>query len=190
MSDASPRNQVCLLILLAGLVGCGETRNGTTFDDQMVAERVEQWPRYQAPRVVEIGGLPGDRPYVETPLSEMPSPPWVITSRDEWDLETTAADSLSRIGEPAVPALIQSLRSNDPGERVRAAEVLARIGPAAKNAVPFLVQSLRDPDEDVRRLAARALGQIGPAAADAVGPLMNMLKEPARRPLSARPLVE
>ena len=138
-----------------------------------------------------MGVLPGDRPFDQTPYREMEPPAWVVTPHADWDLETTAADSLGRIGEPAVPALIEYLQSQDIEERVRAAKILARIGPAAKKAVPFLVQLLRDPHEDVRRMAARALGQIGPEAADAVGPLVQLLREPVRRPVAPlRPVVE
>jgi hypothetical protein len=95
----------------------------------------------------------------------------------EWSLHETAADALARIGAPAVPSLMRSLRGGETLNRVRAAEILARIGPDASPAVPLLVESLRDPDPLVRRGAARALGQIGPAAAEAVPALMELMQD-------------
>ena len=101
----------------------------------------------------------------------------VIQDKREWDLPETAARSLSRIGSAAVPELTKQLNDNDPAVRQRAADVLARIGPAAKQAVPDLVAALEDGDEAVRKSAALALGQIGPAASEAVPALTRMMKE-------------
>jgi HEAT repeat protein len=96
---------------------------------------------------------------------------------EEWDLGQTAADSLARIGPAAVPALLEVLRSPDPKRRARAARVLARMGPLAKEAAPSLVAALHDPDPQVRIAAARALGQIGPEAAAAVPALVEAMLE-------------
>lgn len=102
---------------------------------------------------------------------------FLLSPYGEWDLQDTVADSLARIGEPAVPSLVRMLRHPQAKRRVQAAEILARIGPQAKEGVRGLVEALEDPDPDVRKAAARALGQIGPAAADAVGPLLRVLEE-------------
>jgi HEAT repeat protein len=89
-----------------------------------------------------------------------------------------AADALARIGPPAVPMLVQSLRSSDREVRRRACEILMRMGPDAKEAVPELIGLLGDEDEELRRMAATALGRIGPDAGDAVPALMRtMLQE-------------
>ena len=108
----------------------------------------------------------------------------VIRDKREWDLPEAAARSLGKIGAAAVPELTKDLNDRDPEVRERAANVLARIGPAAKQAVPDLIASLEDEDEAVRKSAAIALGQIGPAAADAVPALMRAMKEPAEKPKS------
>lgn len=50
------------------------------------------------------------------------------------------------------------------GDRIRAAESIAEIGPTAAEAVPALAKALRDKDERLCRLAADALSKIGPAA--------------------------
>ncbi len=94
----------------------------------------------------------------------------------EWTVTETAIDSLGRLGEKAVPPLIESLDDPNPLVRYRAAKVLSRIGPDAVAAVPALVRHLSDVDESVRREAARAIGQIGPDASEAVPHLINALK--------------
>ena len=94
----------------------------------------------------------------------------------EWTVTETAIDSLGRLGEKAVPPLIESLDDPNPLVRYRAARVLSRIGPDAVEAVPALVRHLSDVDESVRREAARAIGQIGPEASEAVPHLINALK--------------
>ncbi len=114
----------------------------------------------------------------------MPPP---LRPHTEWTLGETAADSLSRIGAPAVPALVDSLRDPDADRRLRAVRILAGIGSDASQAVPFLVEALRDPDPQVRKAAAWALGQIGPNAAEAVPALMELLQTDVGSP--ARPSV-
>ena len=95
-----------------------------------------------------------------------------------------AAEALARIGPPAVPRLVEALRSPDGQVRRQACAVLLRMGPDAKEAVPDLVRLLEDDDEDLRKMAAKALGRIGPDAAPAVPALMRTLLEEAPPPES------
>ena len=95
-----------------------------------------------------------------------------------WSIKETAVDSLARIGEPAVPVLIQSLSDPDPELREQAARAIARMGAIAKDAVPTLIQGLNDPQVTVRQACARALGQMGPAAAEAVPALVAVIRSP------------
>ena len=102
----------------------------------------------------------------------------VVQPYHVWTTEQTAIDALGRIGQAAVPALSQALRDPRQSIRLRAASVLARIGPDAVEAVPDLVERLSDVDPAVRKAAARALGQIGPEAKSAVPALMQLLQQP------------
>lgn len=95
----------------------------------------------------------------------------------EWTLSETAADALSRIGQPAVPKLIEHLDDANPVIRERTANILAKIGPDAFESVPSLRRLLRDDHPPVRLAAARALGQIGPQAVEAVPDLMEILND-------------
>jgi hypothetical protein len=95
----------------------------------------------------------------------------------DWDVHQTAADSLGRIGTPAVPSLMRALSDADPKRRAEAAWLLGRIGPGAKQAVPALVDALSDPLPSVQKAASRALGQIGPDAAGAVEALMRLVEQ-------------
>lgn len=101
----------------------------------------------------------------------------------EWGVRETATDALARIGDAAVPALIETLRDADPAIRAHAAQGLARMGSKAAPAVPELILALNDDDRDVRRGAARALGQIGPDAEAAVPALIQALKDPRNKPV-------
>ncbi|HEY2841241.1 MAG TPA: HEAT repeat domain-containing protein [Pirellulales bacterium] len=95
-----------------------------------------------------------------------------------WTVKETAVDALARIGNMAVPALIDALNDPNPDVRVEAARSLARMGDQGKAAVPTLIERLSDPNEEVRQASARALGQMGPAAAEAVPALMALIKAP------------
>jgi HEAT repeat protein len=99
----------------------------------------------------------------------------------EWGVRETAADALARIGDAAVPALIDTLHDPDQEVRAQAALALARMGDRAAPAVDDLVNALNDPNEDVRRGAARALGQIGPEAQEAVPALIKAIKDPRNK---------
>lgn len=110
----------------------------------------------------------------------------VIKMFREWDVSDTAADALARIGESAVPALIEGLADPKPEVRAQSARALARMGPKAHSAVPALIVALEDEDVAVRLNAARALGQIGAEAEEAVPALMRAMKDPANQvPLDA-----
>ena len=102
----------------------------------------------------------------------------VVKPLAQWTEQDVAADALGRIGAAAVPALIEGLRSPDPAVRLKAVEVLGRMGPDAQDAVPDLVRLLDDPDEAIRKAATRTLGRIGPPAQEAVPALVRTLLQP------------
>lgn len=81
-----------------------------------------------------------------------------------------AAFSLAVIGEPAVPALIDRLRSGDPTTRWHAARALAAI--ASPEAVPALINALHDESADVRWEAVYGLSAIG---LPALAPLLRAI---------------
>ena len=107
------------------------------------------------------------------PLNEGPA----LKSFSEWSEQDAATDALGRIGGAAVPPLVSALHNPDPAVRLKAVEVLGRMGEDAQGAVPELVQLLNDPDAEVRKSAARTLGRIGPGAGAAVPALMQKLFE-------------
>lgn len=83
-------------------------------------------------------------------------------------------ESLGRLGDPqAVPALLFSLRHNNPLIRQVAATSLGHIADAS--AMPGLLESLRDPQPKVRQAAAWSLGQIGQG--QAVDGLLKTLQD-------------
>lgn len=98
------------------------------------------------------------------------------------DVGTAAGAALVRLQGDAVDAVRATLA--DAGTRLRALEVLAAIGPAARAAVPELTALLADADPLVRSEAAVALAAIGADAAPAVSALEKLLGDAA--PADAR----
>jgi HEAT repeat protein len=83
-----------------------------------------------------------------------------------------AAEALSKIGAPAVEALIGALRHDDDDVRWKAAIALGEIGDS--RAIEPLIILLCDEDRFVKSHAALALGAIGEPA---VNPLLSALRE-------------
>jgi HEAT repeat protein len=86
--------------------------------------------------------------------------------------------AIIRVGEPAVPGLVEMLGSGDARLRKVAATTLWGLGAKGRTAVPALSEMLADPDAELRLAAAMALDNMGPAAADAVPALVKALKDP------------
>lgn len=78
--------------------------------------------------------------------------------------------NLVRIGKPAVPALIQALKSEDYYTRNLATEILGYIGSDAEAAIPALIPLLR---QEPNGFAVGALSKIGKSA---IKPLVLALK--------------
>lgn len=121
----------------------------------------------------------------ESTTSELDAPPMKPLAR--WTEQEVAAEALGRIGPSAVPDLIDATASPDATVRLKAVEVLGRMGEDAQEAVPRLMPLLDDRDPAVRKAAARTLGRIGPAAKDAVPALMRTLLEPPPKPVGPAP---
>ncbi len=79
-----------------------------------------------------------------------------------------AVDSLAAMGEPAVPVAIELLREASSLLPPIGAQVLARLGPAARGAVSELIAALHRPERETREQAAAALASIGEPALDAL----------------------
>ena len=106
----------------------------------------------------------------------------LLESRD-LEVARSAEKALSRIAHllvGTVPALTQSLESQDNTERMRAISVLGSIGgripKVIGNAIPIIAKSLYSHDEEVRMTAILALKDIGAVAAPAIPALLCTLK--------------
>jgi len=85
-------------------------------------------------------------------------------------------DVMAGLGEKVVPRLIEALQVKD--ARLRAAAIIARIGPPARAAVPALIDALGDENSETRNEVLFALGAIGPAAEAAVPAITKALRDP------------
>jgi HEAT repeat protein len=97
---------------------------------------------------------------------------------------------LITLGQPAVPALAEMLRSGTPAERIAAANTLWGMGGRARAAAGDLAVALADADPALRVAAAMALENMGGAAVDAVPALAEALgdREPGVRQAAVKAL--
>jgi HEAT repeat protein len=82
-----------------------------------------------------------------------------------------------RIGKPAVPELIDALKSKNEGVSEIAARALGKIGPDAREAMPVLFKMLKQDDWRDRQRACQILGKIGPEAREAGPALREAMKD-------------
>lgn len=89
----------------------------------------------------------------------------------ETEQAADVAGALAKVGEAAVPALIDKVHMGGIDARIYAAQALGDIGPAAKPAVKVLVAAMQEKQNKTDRAgyissyAAAALGKIGDPAA-------------------------
>lgn len=86
-----------------------------------------------------------------------------LVNHPKWSVRGYVIDALTHFGpqaKSAVPALIGSLRDNQPSIRTRAAKALASIGPQAREAIPALNKVLDDQYKYGHQAAAKALKKI------------------------------
>ena len=131
------------LMLLAIIAGCSK-------GEESDAELSKLLVAPEGKRVVVF------RPEGEPARSVRPLIPVTEPYIQVWTVKETASDALGRIGEEAVPSLVEALNHPDPDVREQAARALSLIGPKAVGAVPELIKLLDDESEPVRRQAARA----------------------------------
>jgi HEAT repeat protein len=98
-------------------------------------------------------------------------------------LSLTCAAAAPEKPAPSVDQVLKKLKSTSADERFQAAELLGKMGKAAKAAVPALIHAISDEsvkygEPYVAPAAIKALGDIGASAAPAVDPLRGALKSP------------
>ena len=89
-------------------------------------------------------------------------PDFVKRLRQGPEVRSLAAEALAALGAAAVTAVAAALASEDRVVRETAANILGRIGPAARNAASVLRQALQDGHNWVREAAAKALEKVDP----------------------------
>jgi NADH dehydrogenase len=145
--------------------------------DRSDAARINWQDDARPPSEATAQAVPPPRA-VEAQAVGRPVSYWLsLLASDEEPAQQDAVGALNRLGQAAVPELIQALNDDDWQVRHQAALVLGAIGPEAKAAVPALIAALDDDDKYFRSHAATALGKIGPEARAAVPALIEALKD-------------
>jgi len=98
-----------------------------------------------------------------------------LKDRSDADLRENVTDALIRLGPDAVPQLIKTLEDQDHPACRDAAEIIEKIGPAARPGLPGLIKALKHEDASVRSRASVALKGIGP---EAIPEVIGLLKDP------------
>jgi HEAT repeat protein len=104
----------------------------------------------------------------------------LTTALKDNELRPRATWALSEMGEtakPAVPALMNLLKSETPMAVGDAAVALGLLGQNARAALPLLIEALKNEDREVRAVVATAIRQVGPKAED-IPQLLPALKDP------------
>jgi HEAT repeat protein len=96
--------------------------------------------------------------------------------QDNEAIRMWAGKHLQRIGQEAVPALIQELKNKNQNVRINAAYALCTMGSQAKTAVPILIEALNDKNYEVRVAAVISLGRFGKEAKSAIPELEKLHK--------------
>jgi HEAT repeat protein len=131
-----------------------------------LADDPAAWLRCRA--VQTLGRLPSD-PSMVAPLMK------ALEDHDQC-VHDKAVEALGRVGDPAVPSLVGSLKNPNPVMRQGAAEALDRMPPEAKERAVFpLVQELRGADEYERGEAELLLSEMGRPA---IPSLVELLADP------------
>jgi HEAT repeat protein len=101
----------------------------------------------------------------------------------EDSVDSAAAMALARLGQPAIPSLVQLLQTGNPKARSMAARTLGSIGDPA--AIEPIAAMLTDADEWVRIAAVESLAQIGerssPGRARCLELIATRLDDPVQR---------
>jgi HEAT repeat protein len=92
----------------------------------------------------------------------------------------SAIDTLTKMGEKALPALEKGIASTDVDVRKNALACLCKMGKVGRTAAPSCIAALKDSSAEVRRNAAYALGRIGVNSREAVTALTAALKDKDR----------
>ncbi len=79
---------------------------------------------------------------------------------DESPFSGVVVQGWERLGEDAVPLILEFLDEKEPVSLFQSATALGKIGPPAKQTVPLLIRALKHSDRDVRIAAAQALWRI------------------------------
>ncbi|MCP4707048.1 MAG: HEAT repeat domain-containing protein, partial [Planctomycetes bacterium] len=112
----------------------------------------------------------------------------IITTTDDFSIQTIVAVSLSAIGPDAVDPVVELLGDQNPRHQVLAAGALIEIDHNIQNKpeiIKVCVSAITDSNLNTRVHAFQVLSMLGPDAEPAIGAIIEALKDPLRRGIAA-----
>lgn len=94
-----------------------------------------------------------------------------------WDIREGARSAIRSVGDDALPAIMESLDSENPETKSAAANMLGYYPDAAREQFPKLFLMLKDENPKIRWAAAKAIAGLGPDGRDAVPGLIDLVNE-------------
>lgn len=91
------------------------------------------------------------------------------------DQQWQAALRLSRIGAPAIQAVLTLLKHDDPYVRITGHHLLREMGPRAAPAIAAMIENFTHDEMWVRKTAIGGLGYLGPEVVEAVPALIDRI---------------
>jgi CubicO group peptidase (beta-lactamase class C family)/HEAT repeat protein len=89
-----------------------------------------------------------------------------------------SATALSKIGEEAIPSLINTLKNGNTNVVICATHALGKIGSKSKDAIPLLIKNLKHKNSGIKESAVIALGQIGATDSITIKSLIELFSDP------------
>ncbi len=99
---------------------------------------------------------------------------------EDQQVRITAAKSLAKVGDAAIPTLVEALQNDSWHIRINSVGALALFGKKAEPAREILVTIVRTADEKMVNNAATTLAKIGPDAIRSLAPLLKDESEDVR----------
>jgi HEAT repeat protein len=141
------------------------------------SERVYPWSDFSFAPIISrpTFGAPAAKSDPAKPVRPISQVIQALQDAEEDQAVSDAIAELSRIGKPAIPALLPLLNNPYQTIRIRATNGLSRIG---QSAIPSLLPLLKQPNSNLRKMAVLSLSNMEKSAKTNLPVLIPLLQDP------------